>query len=663
VAAEVVRLADAYFQGLAVINALAVCDSAMQLPATLTTMRISAGEAEQEQTDSQNAQPPTLRDVLIRDLDALYRVDTAGMARLGGWEIRRAEGGVVYLVVAQEALAQAMAVLETLHAVIAQQLARRLALAGIALHAANADHECDVFEPFATALAAHHTFVEGVYTLTTTNVWGLATPSETAWEAMIAQWIVEMASTPLGPSVAALPLQLDDLQTVTTLPRRGSFGLARWQFPAQALREGLNRRLQRDMLAELLWAGDALDVAMLAIVRDRCAPPSVLPALPQTDFAAARSAWTRPNLHYIHDVRAEIDAAAAVMLTQATALVRTWDTMLDQAHTLAVQALDAELERWMDTPRSGCLTQLLTLLTTAQRALLADVDAAEAEARSHEDQHTVHHAALAALGTALTAALARFPAWSLRAWWRVIRNPWRWMRIVNSYREIVRLVEAYTAGYEALWLAMLRAGEARWQAQYARMLADDVAERVAVLHTAVAELAARCGALTEDIANTQTLDRLLADAALPAHLKEHFYTRNVAHIEGEVRAAFAAAGGLSMCLHLDFHADNVLVRIADYADERFAFLDAIRLDELLVRTYSGAELRARLAEFVEAAAPFWPWDAGAETGNGFVKRAWIGLPAADEAPLVDLLPERGIACYSTGIPGCITAVQIWWAQQ
>ena len=661
VAAEVRHLVDA--SSIPMVNALAVCEAAIPLPATLAVIHMPLADVAQGGDNESAAQSAQLRDVVVlQALDDLYRVNAVRMARARGWEIRRAEGGVVFLVIAQSAQAWVATITTSLRAAIAQRPARRLALVGVALGTAENDDAHDAFTEFTTALSSQHLCVEGFYTIAPVNAYGLTAASDSAWEQMIAQWIVEMVTTPLGLSVAASPLDSGNPDVDGEMPCWGSVGLAHWQLPIQSLVAWLSRNLQRDMLDNLLWPGGEADMAALAVIRDRCLSPNVMPELPKADFATGRSAWVRPDLRSIGNVRAEIDTAATTMLAQAEAVIQGWDNARDKALVRATQALDIELAQWIDAPRPGCLPNSLALLSAARCAFLAEAGAAEAKAQAQEAERVTRLEVLAVQGAALTDTINRFPAWSWRAWWRIIRRPWRWPAVFKTYREIVLLVEAYIATYEALWLSLLRACEARWRAQYAQALADNVDERLSVVQTAITELSARRNVLTAEISAAQMLDQLLDSAALPASLKTHFYTRNVAQMEGEVLAAFAASGGLSTYLCPDFRAHSLLSTLADYAFERFAFLEAVRLDELLVHTYSGAELRARLSELVEAAVPFWPWDADTVSlhmTGGFLKRTWIGLPSAGESQLVDLLPDHGIECYSTGDPSTITVTQVW----
>ncbi|MGC9395655.1 MAG: hypothetical protein ACP5J4_12455 [Anaerolineae bacterium] len=675
VAAEVMHLVHVDLSDVPVVGAVACGDATVPRPATVAHFhRLYKEDACFRLTKTEEGcaahveggEDLPLRSVLGRALDGLYRVDAVSTARALGWEIRRAEGGIVVLVIAQDALVSVLPILTALQTVIVQQPARRLAVIGVLLAAAGDGGASDGgassnLAEFTTALSTHCPCVEGLYTVTPTNVVGLTAASDAVWERMIAQWIVEMVATPLGASVAATPLEASVADTGETLPYPGGFGLSRWRFPSHALETWLSWKLQRDMLAHLLGPGGEVDVAVLASIRDRCSQPSVLPELPPTDFAAARPLWTHPDLRWIHDLRTEIDTTAETMLAQAEALIKTWAGVQDQALLKATQALDTELAAWLATPQAGCLLQILDLLSAIQQAFLNIVRTAETAAQEQERQHSHHLQVLETLGATLTSTLQRFPAWSLRAWWRIVRRPWRWLPTVKRYREIVRLAQAYAACYESLWLATLRACEARWRASFAQMLASNVGERLAALRPTVAALAARRDALTAELAATEKLDRLLARAALPPRLKTHYYTRNVATMDGEIRAAFVASGGLWAYLYPDPRLDSLLDTLADHAFERFAFLQTVRLDEVLVRTYSGAELRTRLHELVETAAPFLSRIAGDDAAaNGFLKRTWIGLPIAEEAQLVDLLPDRGIEYYSTGAPGIITVTQMWW---
>jgi hypothetical protein len=180
------------------------------------------------------------------------------------------------------------------------------------------------------------------------------------------------------------------------------------------------------------------------------------------------------------------------------------------------------------------------------------------------------------------------------------------------------------------------------------------------LRAFTASLRARCRALRSAPEGLEELRADLEAAALPRGLPEHLYRRDHSDPGDVLRALFAACP-LSAYVLEDVGSEAFCEALREEGEELYAYLDGLRLDALLVRTYDAVELRARLAEALERAAPFWTTDEARLTAParaGLLQHAWIGLPSTDDSQLVDLLPERGITPYPTGVPGEVTLVQM-----
>lgn len=650
VAVHVANLAEARLHGLGVLKAMAVLDAASEARLSIPTTRISGLH---DHGAGQSNESP-LWVAIATMLEELYRVDTRQAAHARGWDVNYAEGTAIFLVAAYTDVAAWLQSLgDMVQRLDARHPARRVTLGGVLLFGSADGVPADV-----VAL-----FTEGCYALMPVNVHGLSLGDRARWEDMIARWLVEMPTSPLGARVASLPV--DDV-----LPGEAcfsSFGLACWRFPAQELADFFTRRLQRMMLDALLAfaSKEGGSESFIAALRERCGLPPLDIGTRSDAFSTGRARWARPTLARVATLKTEIDAAAETELASLDALVQSRDAPFEAALQETGDALRAECAASLDYAGLARLSAAQQALAAARRAFQETAQHAEQQRLGWQQAWDERHSACAALGQALDEAGAAFPPWTLRAWWGLLCRPWRWLAVVRAYGRVISQAKAYLACREALHLLVLRKYEAARQAAYSAGVAEQIAdlgEHLQAFSTALRQARKSLEESTESATNSdKTVSRLLEAAALPAQLAEHFFTRSLGTLDGELAALHAHYGPLSAWALGENGAPALLDAVAEHAREHFDFLEAVRLDDLLVRTYSGAELRARLAELLEAAAPFWTWDQTAlpaEERARLHPRAWIGLPRADDAPLVDLLPERGVEVYSRGDLDAVVAVQM-----
>ncbi|HEY67684.1 MAG TPA: hypothetical protein G4N97_05370, partial [Thermoflexia bacterium] len=372
-------------------------------------------------------------------------------------------------------------------------------------------------------------------------------------------------------------------------------------------------------------------------------------------------AWARPGLARLASLRAEIDGAVGEEMTRLQRRKERGDRMLEESLGEAGEGLEAEIAAMLDAPGCGRLYRVEETLALTRQALAQQTKEAQEAARYWEERRAVLQAATEKAGKALETAIARFPPWKLRVWLGILTRPWRWISLWRCYLEIVERAAAYLACLEEEWLLTARTLEQGWLATFYARMADAVEEWEERLRSFRTQIEGMREILAISHEDEEQVACLLEGAALPPALGHHFYTRTVAEIEGELAALLAASGPLSGLVMGEDGVDRLQRALQKHAEERFRFLEAVRLDELLARTYAGEELRERLADLLEAARPFWACD---ETGltpaerEGLVRRAWVGLPRVADSPLTDLLPERGVTPYDTGQQGQVLAVQV-----
>lgn len=201
-----------------------------------------------------------------------------------------------------------------------------------------------------------------------------------------------------------------------------------------------------------------------------------------------------------------------------------------------------------------------------------------------------------------------------------------------------------------------------WRRAYWDLLRETLIERRAQIEGFCHALLELKRELADVESNTAALQARLEQAALPADLPRHLYQRGDAAPQVALQALLATPPTLSDFLNMEQDgAGYLLDTLGEQARERFEFVQYLRLDELLVRTYGAAELRARLVELLETAGPFCSYDPTRLTSDARVHAlhmTWLGLPSGETSPLIDLLGEGQRHIYTSRTPGTITAVQI-----
>lgn len=636
VAARAAALAEEHLAGIGAIKTLAVVESATSVRAAIPTTRLTCIP------DGLDVHP--LRESIPLMLEPLYHFDLRQAARARGWEIRREAGVAVILMMPAHQIGRlAPAALEVLETLAMRYASRPFIVTGLVL----CEDDCQLPDTGWTFPA----LMENVFLLAPINACGLSWEDSSAWETMAARWILEMLCTPLGAQVAALPLASPHTWA--------SFGLAQWRFPAEALADHLSRRLQCAMLDALQAFTDESGTAFTSQLREKCTPPPLYPSDAAPGLGGGFVELTHPTLARIArlpDDIAEVAAAATARLNEAT---HAEDSRLDAALREAIEVLQRLCAESLNSGGAGRLSALDRQLDAAVSMCRQTARESEAQGALWTQRLNEEQARCTACAEFLAEACADFPPWTWRVGWQILRHPWRWPALIRQYRDIeVKAVASLDSHAARLRLAA-QIQETMWQAAYYSSLAVYVAEQQSefqAFRTALVQA-------RDDLAPVADgeVNRDLESAALPPALVDHFYGRSVGSPDSEWATFVAQHGSLAFWALTENGALGLLDTLSDYARERLDFLAEIHLDELLVHTYSGADLRARLTELMEAAAPFWNWDYATldDVRREQVRQiAWVGVAHADTTLLADLLPERGVTLYSTGECGVITAVQM-----
>lgn len=526
----------------------------------------------------------------------------------------------------------------------------RLAAAGKALHTLERAQRVDA-EPYSI-------FDDGCYLLSVDNEAGLAADDMEAREEMVANWLIQVLLTPLG-----LALERHALPGGNT--GLGSFGLARWSFPADELAAHLAARLQVAML-DVLLAPDGLapdaEAAGGAFV---CPTPPAWDALPSLTLAPQH--FLPPELKRIEHLRDDVDRAVETARTRLALLIEDRDAALQEAEQTAVAALRAGVAARLDAP-GATPAEAAAFARDAARAAHAQADHAAQEADAARARLERLDEALAEAGAALDRMLDAFPAQREGIWARLLCEPRRALRLALVYRALGERLTAYLGIHQARWTLHGAAIQADGQAYFDRHVgeaADELAERVE-------EMEGRLGVLRDRRANSPLLDETAVDATLEANALPRglagFYYRSLCRPapdtpQGDLHALLAVYGPLSRWLDEERSLADLETLFDEYATERVSFLHEVRLDELLVRSYTGHELKARLRLLVGAARPFWNGDEAtlsAKERESAALCAYVGLPQPGTSMLNDLLSEirPDLGLYADPHPQRITAVQV-----
>jgi len=500
-------------------------------------------------------------------------------------------------------------------------------------------------------------FDEGCYLLDQVNADGLLVATGEEQAELVACWLALRVLTSLQVALEQVPLNGAGASFDT-------FGLAAWEFPLEPLTAVLARRWQREVLERLLASpasdhGQATARAFLEHCGQARAP---WPRKASVRFRVAGDAWAKPALNVVRTLRGEIDEAVEAEQARLKTLIAQGGELFNAVRGETQKALALEVDTLLDDAGLGVTEQFLAALeeTTRLRAIRLEQEAERCYARVEELDEPADEA-----GRVLDELTARFSPCQLGPLLGLVLRPWRLLHLWLLYREIGQRCGVYLAYRQSQWLLQAEAHERQWQAAfYVRMAqaAREEKESVAQLRTRLEQLQA---GLAADSALEQTLARRLEAAALPVGLAEHFYRRVTGDGEAAPAGLLAVYGPLSRWARESCEAETVGLVLAEHSREQFAFLAEARLDELLARTYSGAELRRRLAALVDAATPWWACDEpalSAEQRAGLCRLVLVGLPDAGSSLLVDLLPDRPpsglLSCFSTGDRHQVVVTQV-----
>lgn len=595
---------------------------------------------------------------LAAELDALYSIELLEAVRARGWEVKSVEGMAVFLVASLEAASNRFlsAVASLLRHLVDRHPARRAAVIGVLL--ATEDGNCleragdtlgDAFSisPFS--------FDEGCYLLDSVNERGLTLSDDGRREEMIARWIVEMTLTPLRQMVAALPL------TTGEGARLRSFGLASWTFPVQPLARYMSHQLQAEMLEHMLAVPEADGTEAGTALHEWSKPPPFQTEEMVSDLRIGREAWSWPGLGRLTELQTEIDAAAAKMRDHLEATSRRWAAAREEALEADADELASEIAALLDARGAGRLSLVDDALAFARDTSVQQAGDARSSAAYWREHREPLEKEIEQTGAALVEAIAGFPPWNLKTFVSLLLTPFRWIALWQHYREIVDRAAAYTDHREQEALLAARELEQAGLASFHDRAAKTLEAWRIRLQGVREEIEQGWRALLICHEDQEQIEHLLEAAALPRALHHHYYSRSVFGVEQEWTTFSNVAGPLSRWVLRDDSVREMQEALQSFVHERFDFLKAVRLDTLLARTYSGAELRQLLMDLLESASPFWSYDetelTPAERGEHRCQ-TWVGLPCASDSPLVDLFPDRRAAFYDTGRSQHVVAVQV-----
>lgn len=466
---------------------------------------------------------------------------------------------------------------------------------------------------------------------------------------LIACWLLLRALTDLGVALARAPLIEAD--------GWGTFGLALWEFPANALKAHLARRWQTEVLDQLLAApqDDAVPPTPFLEQHVQCRGPWAEES--NVRFRVMGEAWSTPALRLIPKLRQSIDEVVASERDRLRDLIAQAEKRIEPTGDEIGKALGAEIDARLDESGLGATRRFLDALAKAVEERIAQ---SEAEVEKRFERLEAMDELVEQAAQTLDKYTGRFPRFRLRVLLGLIARPWRLVRLWLLYREIGHRVDVYLSYCQSQWMLQLEAFEHQWRAALYAGLAQAIREEqdgVAALYAELRDLRDR-QAPTSD--QEESVVRGLEDVALPASLIQQLYQRTVGHEGPDTRYLLALQGPLSSWVREGFPAEALGVSIFDYAEELFSFVDEMHLDDLLTHTHKGADLRRHLASLTEAAAPWWAWDETQSPSGGRMsthRMVLVGLPDAERSPLLDLLLRRHV-CFSTGDRHQIVTIQV-----
>jgi len=604
---------------------------------------------------------PELESALQAELEHIRRLDAVQAARQAGWIVEGGVGSSVVLVASlgERGAGQAVPGLaRQLRERAERDLACQAALSAVLLwpRPAGDGDDVPVGEAGEGSVAIElGLFDEGCCLLGEVNADGLLVASREEQARLVGNWLALWAMTPL-------PAALDRMPPGEAGGSFDTFGLAAWQFPVESLTEYLARRWQWEVLGRLLAPAGGDQGAALAFL-ERCglaaAPWSHDVAL---HFRVRGEAWATPALDLVPPLRQEIDGAVEAEWARLEALVAQAERALEPACRDAQAMLAVEMDTLLDGPGLGVAGSFLPALAGAARLRATQVEREAERCAAHGEElaERAEHA-----GRLLDELAGRFPSLRWRTLLGLALRPWRLLHLWLLYREIGRRAASYVAYRQAQWLLQAEFQEHRWLAAFYTGLVGSAEEEQAAMAQLRARLETVRNRLAPDRRAEQALARRLAAAALPAGLAGYFFRQACGDGQPSPAGLLALYGPLSRWVRQEWGAETLASTLSEHAREQFAFLAEVRLDELLARTYGGAELRRRLAALVDAAAPWWAWDEPALSAGeraGLRRLVLAGLPDAGNSLLVDLLPERpacGLAaCFSTGDRHQVVVAQV-----
>jgi len=624
---------------------------ASRLPVVRAIAIAAAAEGESEEAEPLDDMISTL----IGELEQIRRLEAVQASRHSGWRVESQSGSSVILAASlgDEGVSEAVSrAARSLRQLSERDFAYRLALSGLFLLPRDEKSGlCVSASPGATEPGFLSLFDEGCCLLDQVNANGLLVAAGEEQADMVACWLSLRVLT-------GLQTALDRTPPNATGAYFDTFGLATWEFPLEPLTTCLAHRWQREKLEWLLEPPTGERGAVAPFLEQHGQAGTPWPEKTLMRFRVTGEAWARPALHRVRSLRSEIDEAVEAERERLNVLIAQGGEWFDEMCAETQEALAAEVDALLDGPGLGATESFLAKLEQAAQSHAARLerDAGRGCARAQELDEAAGEA-----GRTLDDLAARFLPFRPRALLGLLTHPWRLLRLWLLYHEIGQCSGVYLAYRQNQWLLRAEAGEQEWQsAFYARL-----AQAAGVESEAAAQLRTRLERLHDSLAPNpalkQALARRLESAALPPELAGYFYRRVTGGGQAAPARLLAVYGPLSRWMREGWEAETLGHILAEHAQEQFAFLAQVRLDELLTRTYSGAELRRRLAALVEAAVPWWAYDesaSSAEERARIHRLLLVGLPDADSSLLVDLLPDRPLSCFSTSDRHQIVAIQV-----
>jgi len=608
------------------------------------TVALAAGEGESGEAE------PDLATALTAELKQTRRIEAVQAARRAGWRVEGKSGSSVVLVASlgEEAVGEAvLRVARSLRELSELDFACRLVLSGVFLTPREGETGLEEKLGFLRLLDG------GCCLLNQVNADRLLVAAGQEQADLAACWLLLRVLTGLRTVLDRTPPNECDADTCFE-----TFGLAAWEFPVGPLTARLARRWQREALERLL-APVGEDHRAIAPFLERIS--KVRPTWMNgaaVRFRVTGEAWARPALNLVRTLREALDRAVEAEYERLRKLAVRGERSLDGLEDDLRSALILESNSLLDGSGLGAAESFLAALeeTAQSRSARLEREANRCSARAQELDEEAEEA-----GQSLDDLTARFPPCRLRTMLGLFVRPWRLLHLWLLYREIAQRSGLYLSYRQSQWLLQTEAIERQRQAAFYARLAETVEverQSVARLRTRLKRL---CDSLSSDPALDRALARQLEEAALPPELADYFYRRVAGSQGANPVALLAVYGPLSRWVREDWTAERVELTLAEHAQELFAFLTQVRLDELLARTYSGTELRSRLAALVDASAPWWACD---ESKLNAGERArlnrpvMIGLPDGVNSFLTDLLPNRPFSCFSTGDRHQVVAAQV-----